>query len=172
MRRAALAGLFVGLLAACSKPSTSDGAPAPPVVGPASAVPADHLALDELVDGKEQAFGVLLPRGLTVEQRFVEEVIATGSMSVHSLVGYFQPRLTGGSLREGERSATFEHVTTPGTPPQTDLTIHIAALVGKTRVEVSATPLHEAPVLPDEESRWKQVGLTPEGKVLDPTHLQ
>lgn len=175
MRRAALAGLLaLAALAACSKPSTSaDGLPpAQLAVPPAGSLPADHLAPDELVEGKDQAFGVTLPRGLAIQQRYVEVVHATGPMTVHALVKYFQPRVKGGSFREGERSATFEHVTAPTTPPNTDLTIDIAALLSETRVDISATPIVAAPVLPDEESRWKQVGLTPEGKVLDPTHLQ
>jgi hypothetical protein len=172
VRRAALGGLLLGLLAACSKPSTTtEELPASPVVGSARALPADHLASDELVEGKEQAFGVILPRGLTVDERHIEVVKATGTMNAHALVKYFQAHLIGGSLREGERSATFEHVRASGTPPDTDLAIHIATFVQKTTVDVSATPIVAAPVLPDEESRWREVGLTPEGKVLDPTHL-
>jgi hypothetical protein len=67
--------------------------------------------------------------------------------------------------------ATFEHVTTPGLPPYTELTIHLAVMVGQTSVEMSSTTHPLAPTLPDEAARWRQVGLTPNGKILDPTHL-
>jgi len=29
----------------------------------------------------------------------------------------------------------------------------------------------KGPPLPDENARWKQVGLTPSGRLVDPTHL-
>jgi hypothetical protein len=171
-RGAAIAALCA-VLTGCATPSAPDEAPsAPGVVRPAASVPVDHLATDELIEGKDQAFGITLPRGLAVEERAVEIVTASGPFSVHALVKYFKPRLTGGSFREGERSATFEHVTAPGAPADTDLMVRIAVMVGKTRVDVIATPIVKAPVLPDDESRWRQVGLAPNGKVLDPTHLQ
>jgi hypothetical protein len=33
------------------------------------------------------------------------------------------------------------------------------------------TPL-PVPDLPNETARWRQVGLTPDGKLADPTHLE
>jgi hypothetical protein len=172
--RTAVTGLVVaGLVAGCARHSTSaEETPAPPSAAPASAPPpADHLAPDELVEGKERVFGVALPRGLEVEQRFVDVVHASGPMPVHALVAYFRPRLQGGSLREGERSATFEHVTASGSPPNTELSIHVAVYPGKTLVDITATPQHPGPTLPDDEARWREVGLSPNGQILDPTHL-
>jgi hypothetical protein len=174
--RAALGMAAAGLLAcsACSKPSAPDPTgPGPsPVLAPlASAPPADHLGPDELIEGPDRAFGVALPRGLTVEQRFPDVVYASGPMTVHALVLFFRPRLTGGALRESATVATFEHARAPGMGPNTDLTIHLAVTLGKTRVDISSMIYPPAPALPDEAARWKQVGLTPEGKILDPTHL-
>jgi hypothetical protein len=92
-------------------------------------------------------------------------------MTVHALVKYFQARLQGGSLRESEAVATFEHVSQPGAP-DAELTIHIEVALAKTRIDLTSYhPAKEPPKLPDEESRWRAVGLTPNGKILDPTHL-
>jgi hypothetical protein len=62
-------------------------------------------------------------------------------------------------------------VTVAGLPPNTDLSIHLAVTLNKTVVEMSSTTHPLAPDLPDVAARWRQVGLTPNGKVLDPTHL-
>ena len=125
------------------------------------------------MEGKDAAFGVVLPRGLAVDERFVDVVHASGPMSVHSLVAYFRPRLTGGAFREGDRSATFDHVSAPGAPADTDLTLHVSVGPGKTLVDVAATPIHHAPELGamSDEERWKQEGLSPNGRPLDPQHM-
>ena len=69
-------------------------------------------------------------------------------------------------------SSTPKHVTTPGLDPTMDLTIRLRVpMVNKTHVDISTTITPPAPVLPDVPARWRQVGLTPEGKILDPTHL-
>jgi hypothetical protein len=165
-----LAAVAVG--SGCSKSSpTATEAPAATLAPLASVAPADHLGPDELIEGSERAFGIALPRGLTVEERYPDTIRASGPMTVRALVLYLRPRLQGGSLRESATVATFEHVTTPGLPPNTDLNIHLEVTVGKTRVQIASTTVPPAPVLPDEASRWRQVGLTPNGKVLDPTHL-
>ncbi len=170
----ALLGLCALLAAAgCRKDTSTTVEDAPPTPLPAvpSAVPADHLAPGELVEGKEEAFGIVLPRGVHVDERFVDVVHASGVASIHSLVAYFRPRLVGGSFREGERSATFEHVTAPNAPPDTDVTLHIAIGPGKTLVDVTATPVHHSPNLTmTDEERYKRQGLSPNGRQLDPQH--
>ena len=166
--------VLAALGVACGQPSAApvDARPWTSTLAPlASAPPADHLGKDELIEGTDRAFGVALPRGLTVEQRYPDTVYASGPMTVHALVLYFGPRLTGGSLRESATVATFERVSAPGLPLDTELTLHLAMAVGKTTVTISSTTYPPSPVLPDEESRWRQTGLTPNGKVLDPTHL-
>jgi hypothetical protein len=170
-RGAAVALALLG--AGCSKPSLATGdAPASRLdTPPPSAAPADHLAPDELVEGPDKAFGIALPRGLVVEQRYPDTVVATGTMSVHALALYFRPRLQGGSLRESEKVATFEHATVAGLPPYTELTIHLTVALGQTRVEMSSTTHPPAAALPDVSARWRQVGLTPNGKIIDPTHV-
>jgi hypothetical protein len=161
------------LAAGCGKPSVGGGdAPASNLDVPVpSARPADHLGPDELIEGTEKAFGLTLPRGLVVEHRYPDTLEAGGPMTVHALVLYLRPRLQGGSLRESERVATFEHVTTPGLPPYTELSIQLAVTLNETRVKLMSTTHPPAPDLPDVASRWKQVGLSPDGKILDPTHL-
>ncbi len=136
----------------------------------ASAPPVDHLAPDELLEGTDHAFGLTLPRNLQIGQSFVALIDADGPLALHPVVKYFRDRLDGGTVHEGDGSATFEHVTVRG-KPGVELAIHITTAPGGVHVEVrDATPV-PAPNLPNEAARWKHVGLAPNGRVLDPTHL-
>jgi len=170
--------LLAGVLLSCACGKGSTPQEAAPVAGSASAEPApsvvatpvDQLAPGELVEGPEEAFGVKLPRDLKVERRYPDTVYASGPMNVHALVEYFRPRLRDGALREGKDAATFEHVHVPG-QPGLEARVHIVVGLGATRVEIANVTPPPMPDLPDEAARWRQVGLRPDGKVLDPTHL-
>jgi hypothetical protein len=143
--------------------------------GPSSApaaglAPADHLAPGELLEGADDAFGLTLPRRLRVDGAFAHVVYASGPLDLHPLVRYFRARLQDGDLREGEAAATFEHVHVPS-KPERELAIRIAGTPQNARVEIRDATPPEAPVLPDDRARWKRVGLTPDGRLLDRTHL-
>jgi hypothetical protein len=179
--RGALVALVGVLMAstACSR-KAHDGSSDPndtgaassgnPVVPMASAPP-DHLAPGELVEGSEQAFGVALPRGMQVTQSFVDLVTATGPVSVQSLSRYLGARLVGGTLREGTDAATFEHVAARG-KPEPELLVKITSTFAGARLEINKVTHQQVHLLPDEEARWRQVGLTPQGKIVDPSHAE
>jgi hypothetical protein len=168
---------LLALAAGCHRPASSSGtsegqASATTTTAPAAsaAPPADHLGPDELVEGSQEAFGVTLPRDIQVKGTFFDVVYASSHASVHALTKYFRARLEDGSMREGARAASFEHVRVRG-KPGLELLIRVAAARDGATVEIrNATPPTVAP-LPDEAARWKQVGLTPHGRLADPTHL-
>jgi hypothetical protein len=166
----------LALAAACRRPAPSDtsegqaSATAAAAASASIAPPADHLAPGELIEGSQQAFGITLPRDLRVKGTFVDVVYASGQVSVHALTQYFRARLEDGSLREGAQASTFEHVRVRG-KPGLELLVRVAAARDGANVEIrNATPPTASP-LGDEPSRWKAVGLTPHGRVADPTHL-
>jgi hypothetical protein len=176
MQRAAALALvgYAALAAACGRKQpdqTGETTTAAPVASaPASAHAPDELAPGELLEGSKKALGVTLPRDLQVEGSFVDLVYASGQVGVHPLVQYFRAHLTGGSLREGTEAATFEGVHAPGAPER-ELRVRIALLAGGSRVEIRDTTPPHLPALSDESARWRQVGLTPNGRLADPTHL-
>jgi hypothetical protein len=142
-----------------------------PTSTPAPALaPADHLAPGELLEGADDAFGLTLPQKLRVDSAFAQVVYASGTVAVHPLASYFSARLQGGNLREGDMAATFEHVHVP-TRPERELAVHIAGIGQMARVEIRDTTPPQIPALSDERARWKRVGTTPQGHLLDPTHL-
>lgn len=142
-------------------------APAPVATASSEQPPVDHLAPDELLEGTQVALGVTLPRDLRLEGAFDNAAYARGTASVHSLVQYFRARLHDGGLREGETSATFEHVHAPARPGH-ELNVHIGTTLGGVRVELRDT----TPAIPlsaaDDEARLRQVGLTRDGRWIDP----
>jgi hypothetical protein len=175
--RAAWVALAIAVTACACARQRPDGGPQSSPTGSAAraieptATPADHLAPGELAEGSQKAFGLTLPRDVQVTQSFVDVVSATGPVSVHSLVQYLSTRLEGGSVREGKDAATFEHVTAKGAP-DLELLVRIGSVVGGSRVEIHKVPHPPAAQLPDEPSRWRQVGLTSQGKVIDPAHFE
>ena len=138
----------------------------------ASARPVDHVAPGELLEGTDSSFGLTLPRGTQLERQFDNVAFATSTSSVTQLVEYFRTRVREGAFTTGEFSATFEHVKVPG-HPGLDLRIAISELRGiRTSIELRDTTPKVIPEYPDEESRFRAVGLRRDGKVLDPAHLE
>ena len=173
-RRRVEALACAALLAACGRGRSSEE-PGPPSTTTssepqASASPVDHLAPGELVEGREQAFGLMLPRDVRVKESFVDLVRAEAPVTVHSLVTYFAGHLEGGSLREGAQAATFERVKARGTAGP-ELLVRIGTGLGGARIEIQKVTTPPVEPLPDEAARWRRVGLTPNGKLVDPTHL-
>jgi hypothetical protein len=162
------------LAAGCSRQPAEEGVGslpvAPAVSASASAHRPDQLAPGELLEGQAKAFGVALPRDLSVEASFADVVYASGRVGVHPLVEFFRARLTEGSVREGPEAATFEHVRAPAVPER-ELRVRILPHEGGARVELRDTTPPALPVLPEESARWRQVGLTPNGRLADPRHL-
>jgi hypothetical protein len=163
------------VLASCGRAAPSEPSPggsAQTVVSPApSTVPADHLAPGELVAGPQNAFGVALPRDVLIDRDQAGSVRAFGPVSVHALVKYFQPRVLESHLTEGDTYATLEQVKLSGKPGQV-FRIRLTELPPRgTMVDLDDVTPPPPSNLPDDAARWKQVGLSPQGKVLDPTHL-
>jgi hypothetical protein len=178
VNRAKVAAAAMAVVAsgfACKRappPPVDDGvnaiASVPP---PVESVPVDHLAPDELVEGPAKAFGLKLPRGMLVKAAYADVVYAQGPVALRPLVHYFRSRLRDGGLREGEAAATFDHVHVPGSPGL-ELSVRVESLPGGARVVMRDTTPPLLPLLPDDDARKRAVGLTPEGRLLDPTHLE
>jgi len=152
--------------------SSTTGPGGPPAGATAPiATPLDHLAPGELVEGTEQAFGLTLPRGVHVESSDHGDVRAVGLVTLHSLVKYLRARVQESDLDEGDQYATMRKVKLRGKPGALyEMHLAPAGFRGTMLLVQDVTPAPAAD-LPNEAERWKAVGLTSNGKVLDPTHL-
>ncbi len=163
-----------GGAAGCRRSDATEPAPAPsepPAVAaaPAPAPALDRLAPDELVEGDQKAFGVVLPRDLHVDGAFHDSVLASGKVGVHPLVTYFRARIKDGSVHEGEETATFDHCHIPGNS-SSEYTLHVWRIGAYCRIDLRDVT-QKAPADVPDSVRWRQAGLTPQGKLLDPAHL-
>ncbi len=169
--------VFFGVLfCACKREPEVTVIDAPQVS--ASAKPVDHLAPKELLEGDAKAFGLTLPRGVRLDQSFADVAYASGAVDTEAAVQYIRARVREGKMIApdfaGDGKTTFDHVRVPARPDK-DLVVCVKpgkGAVGVTQFEVRDVTPTKAPELPDEAARWRNAGLTPEGRVLDPTKLQ
>jgi hypothetical protein len=171
MMRVAAAAAVAGLIS-CARTAPTDESRPTSATPPAEVAPppVDHLAPGELLEGTAHAFGLTLPRDLHVDATFADVIYASGEGTIHPMTKYFRARLEGGSLEENDSAATFDRVRILGAAGR-DFHIHIGPSVRGVRVEIRDSTRPPAPDLPDEAARWRNVGLTPQGRVLEPTHL-
>lgn len=167
LRRRIALGL---LLASCGKDETTlNVGPAPSA---STVAPVDHLAENELLEGDAKAFGLTLPRGVTIAHGFDDLVVATGNVPSEKVANYVRQRVKDGKVTVGARATVFEGVRTTGAP-DLELSVRVEPLNGYegVRIELRRLTQEKAPVLPDEESRWRAAGLKPNGQPLDPKKL-
>ena len=89
--RAACTAMAIATLSACKEDEVRTNPESTDPV--ASAVPVDHLADGELLEGSERAFDLPLPRGMTVDGRFVAVGYASGEIPPQPLATYLRPRV-------------------------------------------------------------------------------
>jgi hypothetical protein len=153
---------------ACQKRAQVD--PAPPA---ASATPVDRLAPGELIPGDQKAFAILLPRDVKIDQALTEVVFASGPVEATDLANYMRARVREGSVSVGASATVLDQVKAVDDPSRLLFVRIFPGPMGRgARMEIRNVTPPPLPDLPSPAERWKQMGLTPEGKVLDPKHLQ
>jgi hypothetical protein len=130
--------------------------------------PIDHLAPDELVEGRESALGLKLPRDLKTTVTTNERVIAEGHIDAERVANYVRARVKDGKMTVGASSTTFESVHLLADPKRL-LGVKIAATRGTAYLEVwDMTPKPKEPDPGNDVERWRKAGFKPDGTPLDP----
>jgi hypothetical protein len=159
---------MAALAAACkSKPPPSDSAPPPP--------PPDHLATNEVVEGKEKAFALPLPFHAQVTGRFKDAITVRSALKPEELANFVRSRVKEGNVIAGGASTTFENVIVPAEPARRlSIEVRRTRLTGDARSEMTVRDVTPLPVEPglSEEERWRKAGFTPQGKPIDPAQTQ
>lgn len=147
-----------------------DAKPAAP-----SALPIDRLAPGELPEGKEKALGLVLPEGLRIARAFEGVVFATSTtLKPEAISNYFRARVTDGNILVGAEATNFV-----GVKAKSELARSLAIEIkpgqpGVATCEVLLRDVTPPPLEPNltEDERRKKAGLTPDGKLLDPQHME
>jgi hypothetical protein len=170
MRRLALGLLVVLALSGCRDPSrpSASRSPAPSAHRPTSP---DRLAPGEVVEGAEQAFGIVLPRSMHVERRFSDEIVAKGPVDPDALAVYIRHRVSGGTLELG-RQSIFRGVHVAGDGGDRTLEIRIERAPSNVLLVLRdvTPPAPEPGLSPDQ--RWQKSGFDRSGKIVDPAQMQ
>ncbi|HRI70566.1 MAG TPA: hypothetical protein PK156_40320 [Polyangium sp.] len=168
MRTAAVCLVLGALLAACRDEPKQVSAPPP---APASVAPPDQLRPGELAEGATDAFGLKLPRVMNVDVRFPDAVFASGEASHKDLVGYVRERVISEKVETLATKTVFEGATSKSAPSAKMRIEVIAQGIGQSKLVIRDETRPAAKPGLTEEERWREQGLTPQGELLDPSHL-
>ena len=162
-------GLLLPLTGACdSDPTVIPARPAEAGARSRQAPkPVDRLAPDELAPGTEEVFGLTLPRVMRVEARFPRTVHAVGKASAEAVAKYVRERV---SVRRVELAAgrtVFPQARILGAAPHRLVRIEVLASRGRCKLVVRDLTRKAATQGLAEADRWRQAGLSPEGKPLN-----
>jgi hypothetical protein len=134
--------------------------------------PVDRLTPGELAEGKVDAFGLTLPREMTLERRFPDAVHAVGPIPAESVANYVRQRVEVAHVELGAARTVFPKARIKGSKPDRQYRIEVVAGGAQTRLLVKdITPPPSTHGLSEAE-RWRRAGLSPDGKPLDPKRLQ
>ena len=150
-----------------SSPESSASAPST-----LQAKPLDRLAADELAAGSANVWGFAVPREMIVEHRYVETAHLVGRVQADALANYVRDRVVVSHVEIGAGRTVFPDARIKGGAPDRVYELDVVPEPGQTRLVIKdTTPLKVTPGLTDAE-RWRQAGLTPQGRPLDPKKFE
>jgi hypothetical protein len=134
--------------------------------------PVDRLAQGELAAGKGEVWGFVVPREMQVEHRFPEVAHLIGPVKPDALANYVRDRVVVSHVEIGAARTIFPNARIKAGAANRVYEFDVIPEPGMTRLVIrDTTPPKASPGLSDAE-RWKQAGLTPEGRPLDPKQFE
>lgn len=136
-----------------------------------SAASPDRLPPGRLLEGTEQAFGLHIPKEMSLQAHFSDSAQAVGRVSADDLLEYIQHRILARHVEMAPGKWIFPQAHIKG-GDQRLLRIEIDQRGPDTRLYLrDITPPPPVEGLSEAE-RWRRAGLTPEGRLIDPQNLE
>ena len=135
----------------------------------------DHLAAGEMLEGNVTAYALKLPRGYSRTVTVKRAISAEGPGKPEDVTNYIRARVRSGDVHVGASSTRFVGVRVPEEAERIlNIVVEPDFRPGRVRVLVEdMTPLPEPPAdQRDPASRMKSVGLTMDGKPIDPKRFE
>jgi hypothetical protein len=161
-------------LALITTPSCRKDEPVPvPPAPSASAVPLDHLGPGELRQGKESMYGLVLPDGMSIIARYADAMSAAGNLRPEHVANYVRERVVVSRVELGAARTIFPSAKIRDGDAQRTYQVEVvSAAENRTVLEIhDVTPPRKTEGLTNEQ-RLKQVGLRPDGKMLEPSKME
>lgn len=132
---------------------------------PAGTIQVDSVPEGELAEGDLDAFGLKLPRSMKLKASMPDTVFATAALSLERVSNYIRSRVEAERIETAPKKTVFIGAKIDG--GKRKLHIEVIALSSNI-VDVVVRDKTEQPAQEGltEEERWRQVGLTPDGRVL------
>lgn len=174
-RQASASAVALATLAGVSACATEGGSSGEAARGRRSAAPSaaasgptpDRLAPGELAASGQDAFGLPIPRGMTVERRFPDAVHAVGMVEAEAVANFVRARVRATHVEAGAARTVFPRVSL-GADTSRSLRVEVIRERGRTRLLVKdVTPRPVTEGLSNDE-RWRQAGMRPGGAGVDP----
>lgn len=134
--------------------------------------PVDRLAPNELAPGAAKAFGLQVPRSMRLDRLYHDAAHIVGNVKPDAVADYVRKRVVAGRVEMAAGRTIFPEARIKGGPPNKIFRIEIVASRGKTDLVIrDVTPPPTTQGISEAE-RWRRAGMTPDGKLLDPEHMQ
>jgi hypothetical protein len=141
--------------------------PAESASASASGTPVDRLTPDELSSGSAAIWGFAVPSDMHVESHYQEVAYIIGPVKADALANYVRDRVLVSHVEIGAGRTIFPNAKIKGGAPEGVYEFDVIPEPGATRLVIhDLTPPKVIPGLTDAE-RWRQAGLTPQGRPLD-----
>ncbi|MEI9951102.1 MAG: hypothetical protein WDO74_19515 [Pseudomonadota bacterium] len=166
---ARLALLACWLCASChAKSEPAPGSDFAPATKQNRDRPIDRLAPDELAAGNAEVWGFVVPREMQVEHRYQDVTHLIGPVKPDALANYVRERVLVSHVEIGAARTIFPDARIKAGAADRVYELEVIPEPGITRLLIrDITPPKIQPGLTDAE-RWRQAGLTPQGRPLDP----
>ena len=169
------AGMFLVVLASCRKDETAGAVPAAPAQPTPSAAPqrpVDQVFPGELAEGGEKAFGLPIPRRMAIKARFADAIFATGKIAPERVANYVRDRVVADKIETGPGKTVFIKATLKDGDTKHPIRIEVSLVSGTTQLLVRDEMRAPAKSGLTNEERWKELGLTPKGELLEPNRME
>lgn len=144
-------------------------------VAPAASTPPDRLAPGEPAPGQEKAFDLLLPRGARIDRSFGNSVYVHVPIPPEKVANWVREQSDDAEAVVGPTGTVFSKMHVRGADPTHHLRVEISPGATNDMTSMVVDRVDDRPKeVPagNNEELMKKAGLTPDGKLLDPTRVE
>jgi hypothetical protein len=146
--------------------------PPQPATTAAPAAPAvDRVEPGTVPEGTEKAFGLPIPRAMTIEARFPDTVRAHGRVPLDDMANYVRARVVAERVETGPAKTVFSGATLKTSPEKT-LRVEVVAFGDRTEMIVRDVTRPPAADVVKPTDPWNKPGFDPRDRKADPKRFE